>query len=177
MKIATIAGSLRKGSINRGLIRACEAVAPEGVTFEELSIGDLPHYDADLAEPEAVTRFKAAIEAADAVLIATPEYNYSIPGVLKNALDWASRPAYQSVFAGKKTAMLGAAYSTVGTARAQGHLKHVMLGMAAPVFAHPEVLVASAKSKFDAEGNLTDEGTRAFLGPFMQAFVRWVGDG
>ena len=174
MKIATISGSLRQASINRGLIRACTSVAPEGVTFDALSIDDLPHFDADLGEPDTVAAFKAGIEGADALLIATPEYNYSIPGVLKNAIDWASRPAYQSVFVGKKTGMLGAALSTVGTARAQGHLKQILLGMATPVFAHPEVLVGGAKDKFDAEGNLVDGGTREFLARFMGAFVDWA---
>lgn len=174
MKIATIAGSLRQASINRGLVRACMSVAPEGIEFDALSIGDLPHYDSDLGEPDTVAAFKAGIERADALLIATPEYNYSIPGVLKNAIDWASRPAYQSVFMGKKTAILGAAYSTVGSARAQGHLKQILLGMATPVFAYPEVLVASAKDKFDAEGNLVDGVTRDFLARFMEAFVNWA---
>ncbi len=177
MKIATIAGSLRRTSTNRGLLRACQDAAPQGITFDALSIGDIPHYDGDVAalgDPDSVTRFKAGIEGADALLIATPEYNYSIPGVLKNAIDWASRPAYQSVFAGKKTGMLGAAFSIVGTARAQSHLKHILLGMATPVFAYPEVLVGSAKTKFDAEGTLTDGSTREFLATFMAAFVNWA---
>lgn len=180
MNIATIAGSLRQTSTNRGLIRACIELAPEGLTFDTLSIGELPHYNGDVAargEPEAVTRFKAGIDAADAVLIATPEYNYSIPGVLKNAIDWASRPAYQSVFAGKKTGMLGAAYSVVGTARAQSHLKQILLGMATPVFPFPEVLVGAAKAKFDAEGNLIDVPTREFLAKFMLAFAGWIKTG
>ncbi|MGH1347682.1 MAG: NADPH-dependent FMN reductase [Nannocystales bacterium] len=178
MNIATIAGSLRKASINRGLLSACRDVAPEGVTFQALSIGELPHYDGDLAaagDPGPVAVFKAAIAAADGLLIATPEYNYSVPGVLKNALDWASRPAYRSVFAGKKTAMLGASYSVVGTARAQAHLKGIMLGMAAPVFAYPEVLVGAAKEKFDAAGNLTDPSTCEHLAGFVAAFATWVG--
>ena len=177
MKIATIAGSLRKSSTNRGLLTACTRVAPEGVTFEALNIADIPHYDGDLAaagEPASVTAFKAGIERADGLLIATPEYNYSIPGVLKNAIDWASRPAYRSVFAGTKTAMLGAAYSTVGTARAQAHLKGILLGMATPVFAYPEVLVGSAMTKFDDEGTLTDAATREHLAKFMAAFVQWL---
>ncbi len=177
MNIATIAGSLRKASINRGLLNACRDVAPDGVTFETLSIGVLPHYDGDLAadgDPATVAEFKAAIASADALLIATPEYNYSVPGVLKNALDWASRPAYRSVFAGKKTAMLGASYSVVGTARAQAHLKGIMLGMAAPVFPYPEVLVGAAKEKFDAAGTLTDTGTREHLAAFVAAFASWV---
>jgi len=178
MKLATIAGSLRKASINRGLLEACQDVAPGGITFEPLPIGELPHYDEDLAtqgDPEAVARFKAAIAAADGLLIATPEYNYSVPGVLKNALDWASRPAYRSVFAGKKTGMLGASYSVVGTARAQAHLKGIMLGMAAPVFPYPEVLVGAAKEKFDTDGNLTDPSTREHLAGFVAAFATWVG--
>lgn len=178
MKIATISGSLRKASINTGLLNACRDVAPDGVTFEPLSIGDLPHYDGDLAasgDPETVAVFKAAIDSADGLLIATPEYNYSVPGVLKNALDWASRPAYRSVFAGKKTGMLGASYSIVGSARAQAHLKTIMLGMLAPVFAYPEVLVGAAKEKFDEAGNLTHADTRKHLSAFVSAFSTWVG--
>lgn len=178
MKIATIAGSLRSASINRGLLNTCREVAPQGVDFVSLPIGELPHYDGDLAaqgDPQPVAAFKAAIASADGLLIATPEYNYSLPGVLKNALDWASRPAYQSVFAGKKTGMLGASYSVVGTARAQAHLKTIMLGMAAPVFAYPEVLVGAAKDKFDTAGNLTDLGTREHLERFVSAFATWVG--
>lgn len=178
MKIATIAGSLRSASINRGLLNTCRAVAPQGMDFVSLPIGELPHYDGDLAaqgDPQPVAAFKAAIASADALLIATPEYNYSVPGVLKNALDWASRPAYRSVFAGKKTGMLGASYSVVGTARAQAHLKTIMLGMAAPVFAYPEVLVGAAKDKFDTAGNLTDLATREHLERFVSAFASWVG--
>jgi len=175
MKIATIAGSLRKASINRGLLRAAEELAPESVTFDPLSIGDIPHYDADIDKPASVVALEAGIADADALLIVTPEYNYSVPGVLKNAIDWASRPAYQSVFAGQKTAIMGASFSTVGTARAQGHLKQILLGMAAPVFPYPEVLVGQAKSRFDAEGNLTDPGTKEVLGRFVAAFVAWVG--
>lgn len=177
MNIATIIGSLRSASLNAGLVRACVEVAPQGLTFEALDIGALPHFDGDLAakgDPEGVAAFKQGLERADALLIATPEYNYSIPGVLKNAIDWASRPAYQSVFSGLKTAMLGASFSTVGTARAQAHLKNVLLGMATPVFAYPEVLVGSAKAKFDAEGSLTDAPTREHLAKFMAAFAGWV---
>ncbi len=177
MLIATIAGSLRQASINRGLVRACTELAPAGVTFEALDIGALPHYDGDLAalgDPQPVGAFKQGLERADAVLISTPEYNYSIPGVLKNAIDWASRPAYQSVFSGKKTAVLGASFSVVGTARAQAHLKNVLLGMATPVFAYPEVLVGLAKTKFDAQGSLTDAATREHLAAFMAAFTAWV---
>ncbi len=177
MKIATIAGSLRKASINRGLLRACAEVAPEGLTFEPLDIGALPHYDGDLAahgEPDGVATFKRSLEGADALLIATPEYNYSIPGVLKNAIDWASRPAYHSVFSGLKTGMLGASFSVVGTARAQAHLKNVLLGMATPVFPYPEVLVGAAQAKFDPEGSLIDAATREHLGKFMTAFASWA---
>ncbi len=178
MNIATIAGSLRAASINRGLLNACQDLAPDGVTFVPLQIGALPHFDSDLAasgDPKPVEAFKAAIAGADGLLIATPEYNYSVPGVLKNALDWASRPAYRSVFAGKKTGMIGASYSAVGTARAQAHLKTIMLGMAAPVFSHPEFLVGGAKDKFDADGVLTDTNTREHLTKFIAAFSAWVG--
>ncbi len=179
MNIITIAGSLRKASINRGLLDAAAALAPSGVTLTELSYRDIPLYDADVAaqgDPPAVAAFKDAIASADGLLIATPEYNYSVPGVLKNALDWASRPAYRSVFAGTKTAVLGASYSIVGSARAQGHLKQILLGMAAPVFAYPEFLVGGAKDKFDASGTLTDDPTREHLQRLVTAFVAWVGE-
>jgi chromate reductase len=177
MKLIGISGSLRRRSYNAGLLDAVGELLPANTTLQRLDIR-LPLYDADLdveGGPPDVAAFKAAIGAADAVLIATPEYNYGIPGPLKNAIDWASRPAYRSPFAGKKTAILGASISTVGTARAQGQLKQVLLGMAAEVFSHPEVLVATAKTKFDAEGRLTDEATREALGKMVTAFVAWVG--
>lgn len=175
MKIAAIAGSLRKASFNRSLLDAAEGLAPPAVVWSRLDIR-LPLYDADLdvdGGPPEVVAFKDAIAASDAVLIATPEYNYGIPGPLKNAIDWASRPAYRSVFAGKKTAIVGAAGSIVGTARAQGQLKQVLLGMAAEVFPYPELLVGGAGGKFD-DGQLTDETTRDKLAEMLEVFAAWV---
>ncbi|MBV1862353.1 MAG: NAD(P)H-dependent oxidoreductase, partial [Nannocystaceae bacterium] len=148
MNIVGISGSLRRGSHNSGLLRAASELVPSGVTLTQLSVA-MPLYDGDLDDgggPASVTEFKRAVAAADAVLIATPEYNYGIPGPLKNALDWASRPAYRSVFAGKKVALMGAAASVVGTARAQAHLKLVLLGMVAEVFPHPELLVGGSRT-------------------------------
>lgn len=178
MKIAAIAGSLRKASFNRSLLDAAQELAPSGLDWLRPGIR-LPLYDADLdvdGGPPEVVAFKDAIATSDAVLIATPEYNYGIPGPLKNAIDWASRPAYRSVFAGKKTAIVGAAGSIVGTARAQGQLKQVLLGMAAEVFPYPEFLVGRAGGKFE-DGRLTDEATRDLLAKMLQAFVTWAAPG
>lgn len=176
MNIIGISGSLRQTSHNSGLIRAAADLVPSGVTVAALDIR-MPLYDGDLdidGGPPQVAEFKRAIAAADAVVIATPEYNYGIPGPLKNAIDWASRPGYRSVFAGKKVAMMGAAASVVGTARAQAHLKLVLLGMVAEVFPCPEVLIGSSGSKFDADGQLTDEETRAHVSKMLASFVDWI---
>ncbi len=176
LTILGIAGSLRRASFNRALLEAARELMPPGVVFEVAEIGDLPLYDADLAEggkPPPVARLEEQIAQADAVLIATPEYNYGIPGVLKNALDWASRPAFRSVFAGKPVAIVGASGGAVGTARAQGQLKQVLLGMVAEVFPYPEVLVARAQERFE-EGKLTDEPTREAVRQILGAFVTYL---
>ena len=163
-------GSLRKGSTNTALLRALQALAPEGVTLEIVDYREGPLYDADLGEPAIVEAMKARVAAADGVIIATPEYNYGIPGPLKNVLDWLSRPAYRSGFAGKPVAILGAAPGTVGTARAQGQLKQVLLGMVAQVFPWPEVVVARSGERI-ADGVVTDAKTREVLGRMLEAFV------
>jgi len=178
MKLLGIPGSIRRGSINRGLLEAAKELLPEGVELTLTEVRDVPHYDGDIDNdddrPAAVEAFKQAIAQADAVLIATPEYNYGIPGVLKNAIDWASRPAYGSVFAGKPVALLSASPSGVGGVRAQGQLKQVLLGMASEVFPHPEFAVARAYGKFE-DGRLTDEDTRKRLGELLVALRDWVG--
>lgn len=178
MKILGIPGSLRHASFNRALLVAAQELAPEGF---ELTIDDLrpiPMYDMDLEDPAAlaaVEAFKRRIAEADAVLFATPEYNYGIPGVLKNAIDWASRPAYRSVFAGKPCAIVSASPSALGGVRAQAHLKLVLLGMAAEVFPYPEFVVAQAMRKFE-DGRLTDEPTRELLGKLLGNLALWIGE-
>jgi len=135
--ILRIAGSLRKGSLNRALLRAAVDLCRQGARIVPHEIGDLPLYDADIdgdTKPEPVTRLKEAIAAADAILYVSPEYNYGVPGVLKNAIDWASRPGYRSVLAQKPSAIVGASESIVGTARGQGQLKLVLLGMLSVVY-------------------------------------------
>ncbi|MEM7448110.1 MAG: NAD(P)H-dependent oxidoreductase [Myxococcota bacterium] len=175
--ILALSGSLRAKSFNRAALQACAELTPRGFQIEIASIGALPLYNSDLDSEDGlrpVEQFRKAITEADAVLIATPEYNYGIPGVLKNALDWASRPAYASPFQLKPVAILGATQSSVGTARAQGHLKNVLLGMVAALFPYPEVLIASAHKRFDKNLVLTDEDTRNVLSRMLFAYSKWI---
>lgn len=178
LRILGLSGSLRRGSLNTRLLRSASRLTPPGVGLDVYDYAEVPLFNSDLmvdgALPPAVVSLNDAIRGANAVLIATPEYNYGIPGPLKNALDWASRPAYQSVFAGKPTAILGASPGVVGTARAQGQLKQVLLGMVAEVFPYPEVLVGSASARFDDEGSIVDEATVELLTRFVAAFVQWA---
>lgn len=172
-RILTLSGSLRAASTNTAVLHTLAQLAPEGVVLEHYDYSDVPLYNDDMDRPESVDRLIAAIAAADAVIIATPEYNYSVPGVLKNAIDWASRPAYKSCFFGKKTGVVSAAASIVGGARAQAHLKTILLGMGSPVFAYPEVLVPQSFNKVE-DGRVTDERSRKALQGFVDGFVRWV---
>jgi chromate reductase len=177
LRILGIAGSLRAGSYNRALLRAAQQLAPQGIAIVTFDLDAIPPYNADVEAqgfPAPVVAFKAAIAGADALLIATPEYNHSIPGVLKNALDWASRPPKQSPLDGKPAAIMGASTGAIGTARAQQHLRLVGAYVNMLVLNQPEVLVGRAQDKFDASGRLTDEPTRQFLVKFLQAFVQWV---
>jgi len=176
-RIVAFAGSLRRRSFNRALIAAAGEVAPLGLSIESVEIGGLPFYDADLeaeGEPPAVAEFKSAVAAADGVLIATPEYNDGIPGVLTNALDWGSRLPARSPLAGKPTMVMGASPSQVGTARAQLHLRQVLGHVQARVLPPPELLVARAHERFDAELRLTDEGTRRLLADLLRRFAVWI---
>lgn len=178
MIILAIAGSLRAGSYNRALLEAARELAPEGMEIRVWDrLRDLPHYDADLdtdeRRPEAVVELKRAIGEADGLLFATPEYNYSVPGVLKNAIDWASRPGYKSELAGKPAALMGASASAVGTARGQAHLREVLYATLARVLPHPGVLVNGAPAKF-AGGRLADEATRGFVAEFLSHFAVFV---
>jgi chromate reductase len=172
-----IAGSLRRASMNRGLIRAAIEVAPRGTTVDAWDIADIPLFNADVeaqGEPAPVAAFKQAIATADALLIATPEYNHCVPGVLKNAIDWASRPARQSVLTNKPVAVMGASTGRGGTARAQAHLRDGLAYTNGLVLPLPEVLVDLGAGKFDGDGNLLDEGTRDEVRDLLVSLAAWT---
>jgi chromate reductase len=176
MRVLGIAGSLREGSYNRGLLRAAQELAPAGVEIELYEIGDLPFYNGDVeaaGPPEVVRRLREAIGAADALLLATPEYNRGTSGVLKNAIDWASRPPRQSVLDGKPVAIMGATTGISGTANAQRHLREALLFPGAQTLPQ-EVLVSRAAEKFDERGNLTDAETRAEVSVLLEGLESWV---
>ena len=176
-RIAAFAGSLRRKSFNRALIEAARELAPRGVSIEPIEIAGLPFYNADVeaeGDPHSVAVFKAALKDADGVLIATPEYNDGIPGVLGNALDWGSRLPGRAPLVGKPVAILGASPSQIGTARAQLHLRQILGHVQARVLPPPELLVAQANLRFDAGLRLADESTRRILGSLLERFSRWI---
>jgi len=176
-RILGFAGSLRSGSYNRALLRAATEEAPEGMTIETFDLAPIPLYNQDVEEkgdPGPVADFKAAIDRADGVLIAVAEYQHGISGVLKNALDWASRPPGSSVMEGKPVAMMGASPSPVGTARAHLQLRQTLNYLQAEMVLRPEVLVAHAREKFDEGGRFTDETGRRFMGELLEALARKV---
>ncbi|CAA9442129.1 MAG: NADPH:quinone oxidoreductase [uncultured Ramlibacter sp.] len=169
MKVLGISGSLRAGSYNTMALRAAQKLAPKGMEIEIASIADIPMYNDDVrakAEPEAVAALKAKVRAADALLLVTPEYNFSIPGVLKNTLDWMSRPP-EPPFDGKPVAIMGATPGPVGTARVQYDLRKVLVFMNTFTVNKPEVFIANAPAKFNAQGELTDEATAKFIGDLL----------
>ena len=173
-----IAGSLRRASFNRALLRAAQELAPPTLRITSREIDDIPLFNADVEEagvPAPVAALRAAVQAADALLVATPEYNHGVPGVLKNTVDWLSRPAVGSVLYRKPAAIMGASPGVVGTARAQSQLRQAFLFTNTYTMMQPEMLVGRAREKFDAAGRLTDEPTRAFLAKFLQAFAAWIG--
>ncbi len=178
VRVLGIVGSLRGASFNRRLMEAARELAPEGMRIETFDLGQLPLYDGDLdteeRRPEAVRRLKQAIADADAVLIASPEYNHGVPGVLQNAIDWASRPAGKSPLAGKPVAIMGASGGPVGTARMQQALKLVLMSTLALPMPHPGVAVGQASERFDAAGRLVHEPTREFLAQFLSDLEGWT---
>jgi chromate reductase len=177
MKFLGFAGSLRRASYNRGLIRAAAELAPSGIVVETFGLGDLPLYNQDIedaGEPDVVVAFKRAIEQADALVVATPEYNHGVPGVLKNAIDWASRPRITSPLRDKAVAVMGASPGHGSTARAQAQLRDAFVFTGACVMPQPELLVGGAGSIFDADGNLIDAATRAALIELMEALRTWT---
>ena len=176
LTILGIAGSLRKASFNRAALRAAQQLVPEGASLEIFDLEGIPAFNQDdeAHPPERVTLFKQRIRAADAILIVTPEYNYSIPGVLKNAIDWASRPYGDNSWDGKPVAMMGASVGAMGTSRAQYHLRQVFVFINMLPLNKPEVMIANASQRFDANGNLTDEETKAHIQKLLVALVAWA---
>src|SRR5215468_12760253 len=171
-----ICGSLRSGSHNKALLRTAIELKPAGMTIETADIGSIPLYNEDvraLGFPPPVEKLRAQIAAADALLFVTPEYNYSMSGVLKNSIDWASRPPDQP-FAGKPVAMMGAGAGMAGTARAQYDLRRCCVFLDMHPLNKPEVLIGQAQTKFDAEGRLTDEAGRGFIRDLLVALEEWT---
>lgn len=169
-----ICGSLRRASINRSLLQAIGTALPAGHGLAIHESIEVPLFNSDIAEPAQVTDLKEAIRAAAGVVFAVPEYNYSIPGGLKNALDWISSPPVKSPLRGKPVAIVGATSGMSGTIRAQLHMRQILLFSDCQILAQPEVLIPRAHERFDAAGALTDESTRVLLGKFGAAFAAFV---
>jgi chromate reductase len=174
--IALIIGSLRRDSYNRKLAAALVKLAPPEFTFTESEIGDLPLYNQDYDDnpPAAVIRLKKEIKSATGLLFVTPEYNRSIPGVLKNALDNASRPYGQSAWAGKPAGVIGASIGAIGTALAQQHLRNILAYLDVPTLGQPEAFIQVKEGFFDAAGNFASAGTVKFLQEWMDRYVTWI---
>jgi len=176
VKILGFAGSLRKSSYNRALLRAAQELVPRDAKLEIFDLHGIPLFNQDLEDQptEKVKEFKAKIRAADAILIATPEYNYSIPGALKNAIDCASRPYGDNAFEHKPVAIMGASIGMAGTARAQYHLRQCFVFLSCFALNQPEVMVPFAQDKIDKDGNVTDEITRQKMGELLENLVAWT---
>ncbi|MEM6498190.1 MAG: NADPH-dependent FMN reductase [Pseudomonadota bacterium] len=176
MNIIAISGSLRRASFNTALLKTCAELAPADMNISLADISAIPLYNGDdqtAGFPASVTALADQIRSADAVLIATPEYNYSIPGVLKNTIDWLSRVENQP-FDNKPVGIMGAAMGALGTARSQYHLRQVFVFLNGRLMNRPEVFVGGAHQKFDENGKLTDQQTREFLGSYLTAFEAWA---
>jgi chromate reductase, NAD(P)H dehydrogenase (quinone) len=176
LKVLGFAGSLRTGSYNKALLRAAENFIPEDVNLEIFDIDGIPAFNQDVEKdmPNKVKDFKSKIREADAILIATPEYNYSVPGVLKNAIDWASRPYGDNPFDGKPVAIMSASIGMLGGARAQYHLRQMFVFLNMFPINGPEVIVTFAQDKFDSQGKLIDENTQKFLRQLIQNLINWT---
>lgn len=175
--ILGFAGSLRAASLNRALLHAAQEHAPADMTIEIFDLLAVPLYNGDVedaGDPPAVAAFKDAIRAADGVLIVTPEYNHGVPGVTKNAIDWASRPPRGAALSGKPVAVMGASPGITGTARGQSQLRQAFEFTNSYAMLQPELLVFKAHEKFDADGRLTDDATGRHLATFLASFGTWV---
>lgn len=176
MKILGICGSLRKASFNMAALRACSELMPQGMTLQIAEIGDIPIFNQDVLDagmPAPVQRIREQIVAADGLLLASPEYNFSVSAPLKNVIDWASRPPNQS-FHDKPIAIFSAAVGPLGGARVQYDLRRILTQLWGHVLPRPEVFIGMAASKFDAQGKLADETTRKFLTDLLNGFRDWI---
>ena len=169
-------GSLRKGSYNKALMRVAVELKPEDVTIEVFNLEGIPPFNQDLERQpsQVVKEFKAKIRKADALLIASPEYNYSVPGVLKNAIDWASRPYGDNSFEGKPVAIMSASVGSLGGARAQYHLRQSFISLNMRPLNRPEVMMPFAQDNVDANGNVTNEQTRQLIRELLETLVQWT---
>ena len=175
--ILAFAGSLRKGSYNKALLRAAKDLAPESLHIKPFDLQGIPLYNADVeaqGDPERVAEFKEAIREADGLLIATPEYNHGVPAVSKNAIDWASRPPKNAPLNEKPVGILGASPGMTGSARGQSQLRQAFEFTNSYCMPQPEILVYRAHEKFDDDGNLTDKATQKYLGKYLEALYSWV---
>jgi chromate reductase, NAD(P)H dehydrogenase (quinone) len=176
IRILGIAGSLRRDSYNRATLRAATELAPEDASIDIFELDEIPGFNQDDEQnpPAKVVELKRRIREADAILFVTPEYNYSVPGVLKNAIDWASRPYGDSAWNGKPAAIMGASVGTIGTARAQYHLRQMMVFLNMFPVNQPEVMIGNASEQFDAQGNLTNDTAKQFIRQLLQNLVDWT---
>jgi chromate reductase len=175
--VVGIVGSLRKQSYNRSLMNAVKEMTPEGVTLETLEIGEVPLFNQDREAadyPKEAQGLKDKIKAAGGVIIATPEYNRSIPGVLKNMIDWTSRPYGTSAWSGKHVATMGATGGAIGTAVAQGHLRQILTYLNTRIMGQPEFYLGGVTTKLDANGVLTDESTKEHIAKFWDSFIKAI---
>ena len=176
IRILGIAGSLRHESYNRAALRTATTLVPAGALLEPFELDGIPVFNQDEEQnpPAKVAELKRRIREADAILFVTPEYNYSVPGVLKNAIDWASRPYGDSAWNGKPAANTGASPGAIGTARAQYHLRQILVYLNMFPINQPEVMIGNAAARFDKEGNLTDETTKDFIRQLLKNLVEWT---
>ncbi len=176
MKILGISGSLRKESYNLALLKAATKLLPPETELEIMTLENIPLFNQDLEHTNipAVTEFKAKIAAADAIIFSSPEYNYSVPGVLKNAIDVASRPWGANSFAGKPAAIMGASIGNIATARMQSHLRQIMTALDMHTLNKPEVMIGMAQDKFNEDGELNDENTKEKISEMLIALVNWT---
>ena len=176
LTILGIAGSLRKNSYNRAALRAAQQLAPEGTKIEIFELQGIPVFNQDEEQnpPDNVKQLKAQVRAADAILFVTPEYNYSIPGVLKNAIDWASRPYGDNAWKGKPVAVMGASVGALGTARAQYHLRQAFVFLDMFPLNKPEVMIGNASQRFDEAGDLVDPDTKKLIRALLESFANWT---
>jgi chromate reductase len=176
VRILGIAGSLRRESYNRSVLRAAAALVPADAEMEIFELDGIPGFNQDdeQSPPEKIVELKKKVREADAILFVTPEYNYSIPGVLKNAIDWASRPYGDSAWEGKPAAIMGASIGSIATARAQYHLRQSMVFLNMFPVNRPEVMIGNCAGLFDDKGNLTDDKTKEFISSLLVNLVEWT---